>query len=1246
MEFRFIPGDGSPATEWSSETTFSHTYQNDGHFDARVQVRDIKPDGSTSQVTANTVITIAPPPEVFPTQSNQIALDSSNRRVFNVNPDSASVTALDADTNAILFEVLLDAVLGLPDQTHVDPRSIALDSQGQLWVAAYGIDQVIVLNSDNGALVQSIELGYGAAPIGVLASPTGNAIFVSTEGRASSNPGHGQVIRFATSGAETGRRDLGPTPRAMAMTSDGNRLFVSRFISDENQGNIWEVNPSSMALTRTFNLYRDRGARGFDSGSSGKGVPNYVGGLAISPDNEWLWYAATKPNTQRGAFFRQDTEYNLDLTHDSTVRPLAGRINLISNEEPNVGNWSDATNNPAIRIDLNNSDSPSSITFSDRGDYVFVTRQGNNSVAVFDHLRLLDGGVRATIWRMPAGAAPQGILLDHDTGNLFVNNFMDRSLSVHPIAGFLNAGDRTLDEAQIVTASREFLSPPVLLGKQIFYHASDQMSFENYISCASCHFDGGHDGRTFDFTQRGEGLRNTTDLRGRSGMGHGNVHWTANFDEIQDFIIDIVEHQLGSGFLPEGELPNPPLGAPNSGRSLELDAMAAYVASLDADTIPRSPFRQADGSMTADAMAGEEHFLAQNCASCHDPSSGYTDSSSNPVTLHNVGTLRDSSGFRLGETLPGIDTPTLLGIHHTAPYFHDGSAETLEEVFIKAGGRRIQAEDGQLSGPEARIREDMVINMDHSAHGTAVQLRSLGDAVTFSQIDGGPGGLGAVELRYEAVHERTVRLVVNGTSYEQLVPGAATTRQWRRVFFNDVEFNAGTSNTLRIELAGNPGAGGNRGFQVDDFTVTTAGDRALAEPHRRVLNMPATQRQELIAYLLQLDGSSLGATPEPVAPSPLTHPVSIEVAEGNGAAFSGSFAGFPAPSLQWQFRANQTDAWTPINDQTGNQFTISAVQPADAGYYRLVASNEEGTAASNAASLTVLPPPPPPTVPVQGLVAEWLFEEPDGNTVFDTGPFEHHGTLSNQGVSRIEGVVGDALLFDGAHASVVELPSFELSGQAVTFSLFGRVDAQTVGDARFFGKALDYPSQSHTWMLSTLDNRRLRARLRLGNNTVELISPNNVFELGQWHHLAMIYDGSTLRILVDGETVASTSASGSIAQQPDNPVAIGNHPQAGARSLNGAIDQFRIYDRALTADEIDALVEELPPVEGPEPPANDRLFHDRFEPMALRLSPLGLVPGAGIYGLVWAGEGAMPHWSSKRCQARMWLWMDWSKACQ
>ena len=48
--------------------------------------------------------------------------------------------------------------------------------------------------------------------------------------------------------------------------------------------------------------------------------------------------------------------------------------------------------------------------------------------------------------------------------------------------------------------------------------------------------------------------------------------------------------------------------------------------------------------------------------------------------LQDVGTLKASSGKRLGKTLPGLDTPSLLGLWEGGPYLHDGSANTLMDV--------------------------------------------------------------------------------------------------------------------------------------------------------------------------------------------------------------------------------------------------------------------------------------------------------------------------------------------------------------------------------------------------------------------------------------------------------------------------------------------------------------------------------------------------------------------------------------
>jgi mono/diheme cytochrome c family protein len=218
----------------------------------------------------------------------------------------------------------------------------------------------------------------------------------------------------------------------------------------------------------------------------------------------------------------------------------------------------------------------------------------------------------------------------------------------------------------------------VLRGKQFFYDARDpRIARDAYISCASCHNDGGHDGRTWDFTGFGEGLRNTISLRGRAGA-QGRLHWSANFDEVQDFEGQIRNLAQGTGLMTDAQFNtgtrSQPLGDRKTGVSGDLDALAAYVASLSSFDL--SPYRNSDGSLTSVAAAGRTVFAAQ-CATCHG-GNDFTDSASG--ALRNIGTIKPTSGSRLGAALTGVDTPTLRDAWATAPYLHDSSAATIEEA--------------------------------------------------------------------------------------------------------------------------------------------------------------------------------------------------------------------------------------------------------------------------------------------------------------------------------------------------------------------------------------------------------------------------------------------------------------------------------------------------------------------------------------------------------------------------------------
>jgi YVTN family beta-propeller protein len=836
LQYRFDFGDGSPKTAWSSTPSSAASYASAGHYRATVQVRDTS--GSIASDTL-TVTVLDPPAGPRPSNSSPVVCDTGARRVWVVNPDSDTLTAIDADTLAVELEVPVCE----------DPRGAALSAAGEVWIACHDGDAIQVVGGA-GAVVTTIPTGYGSAPAAIAIAPNGATAYATLSGS-------GALARFDTAARQpTGTLALGPKPRAIAVSGNGARILVTRFLSPMNHAEVWDVNASTFTLTRTIQIPKFGGNENFDTTAAGRGVANYLAGIAIAPDGASAWVAANKPNSERGLLTSGD------LDQDNTVRNLALQIDL-------------TTNALARAIDIDNSDSASAVGFSPLGDYLLITLQGNNELAVFDTLVSAgSSGLGSFVSRIATGLAPQGVCSDAATNRVVVSNFMSRSLTALEADGLFRLGELTIPAADVQTVGAEPLPAAVLAGKQIFYSAGDtRMSAEGYMSCATCHVDGGDDGRTWDFTGRGEGLRNTVTLRGRGGMTQGNVHWTANFDEIQDFENDIRAAFGGTGFLsdPDFAATQNPLGPSKTGLSAGLDDLAAYVGSLDHGSLPRSPWRGAAGAMTAAALAGEVVFDGLDCASCHSGPE-YTDSSIGAATLHDVGTLRTTSGERLGGPLGGIDTPTLLGIWDTAPYFHDGSAATLDDVFSVAGGIVLAAEDGAPSNGAGVVNQWIEYNNDDTVRGRAyVAFGSTGARLRFSNVHGGAGGQGAVEVRYSSGYSvQPLNVAINGVTRSVNLPLLGNEPGWRHVNWGwvrveDVQLNAGTTNTIDLV---SPGSFPN--ISVDEIVVTRSDERAAAAPHRQVLALPSADRANLHAYLLQLDGRAPSGGPPPTGTSPPT----------------------------------------------------------------------------------------------------------------------------------------------------------------------------------------------------------------------------------------------------------------------------------------------------------------------------------------------------------------------------------------
>ncbi|WP_280151098.1 PA14 domain-containing protein [Piscinibacter sp. XHJ-5] len=657
-------GDGTPETGWSSSPSATHNYTQPGLYYVTVTAVD---DRHVEQRQTVLQAIYLPPTARKPAVSTSILVEprvGANARVWVVNADNDSVSVFDAVTRARLAEIAVGS----------GPRALARASNGMVWVTNKRAASISVIDPATLAVNRTLTLTRGSQPYGIAMAPTGGYALVALEAS-------GRLLKFDTASyAQTASTSVGLHARHVSISADGATAYVSRFITPPlpgestasvstgtGGGEVLALATGTMSVTRTLLLaHSDKP----DAENQGRGLPNYLGAPVLSPDGTQAWVPSKQDNVRRGTL-----RDGLSLNFQNTVRAISSRLDLVNQAE-----------DLNARIDHDNAGLASAGVFDARGNYLFVALETSREVAV------VDAHGRRELFRFDVGRAPQGLALSDDGHTLYVSNFMDRSVDVFDLRPLTQQGRFSVaGVATLAAVGVEKLAPSVLTGKQFFYDARDtRLARDRYISCASCHNDGGHDGRVWDLTGLGEGLRNTISLRGRAG-GQGFLHWSNNFDEVQDFEGQIRSLAGGTGLMADAVFAagtrSQPLGDRKAGLSTELDALAAYVASLN--TFDPSPHRPSAAALSANGSAGKTVFTTFNCASCHS-GAAYTGSGEN--TLSNVGTVKPASGKRLWQTLAGIDVPTLRDVWATAPYLHDGSAATLDAA-VRAHGLSISDAD-------------------------------------------------------------------------------------------------------------------------------------------------------------------------------------------------------------------------------------------------------------------------------------------------------------------------------------------------------------------------------------------------------------------------------------------------------------------------------------------------------------------------------------------------------------------------
>ena len=208
-----------------------------------------------------------------------------------------------------------------------------------------------------------------------------------------------------------------------------------------------------------------------------------------------------------------------------------------------------------------------------------------------------------------------------------------------------------------------------------------------------------------------------------------------------------------------------------------------------------------------------------------------------------------------------------------------------------------------------------------------------------------------------------------------------------------------------------------------------------------------------------------------------------------------------------------------------------------------------------------------------GLVAWYPFE---GNAN-DATPYANHGSIGGNPVfepaNHPNGGSQD-LKFDGAGDSVLVPNAVQLISDYTTVSFWIRVDGTNPADAEAY--ILDFGHWSERWKISLPQHHKIVWTTN-GNNAQ---FPNFIHDMdsgdgndlvpGIWWYVTMVHDGVNDIIYVNGEQVNSLPTATKL-NSTGRPFGMASNPIEGGQYFNGALDEVKLYNKALTAAEIAQL---------------------------------------------------------------------------
>jgi hypothetical protein len=273
------------------------------------------------------------------------------------------------------------------------------------------------------------------------------------------------------------------------------------------------------------------------------------------------------------------------------------------------------------------------------------------------------------------------------------------------------------------------------------------------------------------------------------------------------------------------------------------------------------------------------------------------------------------------------------------------------------------------------------------------------------------------------------------------------------------------------------------------------------------------------------------------------------------------------------------------------------------------------------------------------VVGQWRFDESGGQQAIDDGPFGLDGRLGLTGdvderdPERIAGLSGGALHFDGR--GFVRLPAApQLEPGTMTLEAVVR-GPSSPGQFRYIVSHGAQGCLAGSYGLYTAQDGGMAFYVFDGTNfyVTAAIGPAEIWN-GIWHHVAGVFDGHSLRMLVDGRPVGDPIAAPSTIAYAltSSDHYIGTYQGSCALPLKGDVDLIRLWHGPLASDFIGGLADAaltVPPVVPPAEPAPETVpvateTDSRADAPASRPPLVAIAPGTSFAAPNPPADGVAP----------------------